>query len=40
MFFNGGGVANSAPVNTIVTNLPAVLGSIGFASGGQQLTIS
>jgi hypothetical protein len=39
--FNDGGVVNSAAVNITVTNLPPVLGNIGFVSGGgQQLAIS
>jgi hypothetical protein len=38
--FNGGAIANSAAVNITVTNLPPVLGNIGFASNGQQLVVS
>jgi alpha-L-rhamnosidase len=40
VMFNGGAIASSPAINITVTNLPPVLGSIGFVSGGQQLTVS
>jgi hypothetical protein len=40
MSYNDGGVVSSVATNITVTNLPPVLGNIGFASGGQQLAVS
>jgi len=40
VMFNGGAVASSIPVDITVTNLPPVLGSIGFTLNRQQLAIS
>jgi alpha-L-rhamnosidase len=39
VIFNGGGVANSAAVNVLVTNLAPAIGLVELGAGGQQLNI-